>query len=155
MTYLSVILTFGLLICAVAQFYNAHVHSKVEMYKLKLKHLQELKDKWNCLLNNIYYAQSYKAKLGLTDDYKTFYKDFELFLDAHLTFTKFLFKSNTYELEKEFVSALLKLLPAEYTVATSVNLCTTDFDNAVKLYNEFLNESFKEIRFNKFEEIFK
>lgn len=142
--FMSILLTTGLLLCAFAQYLSMYFQQKRDLQKLRIKHIQELKNQWEELFIKIDYAYSYKAAFHIPKDYEELLKKLEYFLDDHLEFTRCYFSKDTYELEKVFVNGFLSILPDSKYANTTYNLPQAEFDNIYQTYQELKTYLFNE-----------
>lgn len=141
--FMNVCLTFGLLSCAIAQYFFSVSIKNTECYKLRIKHIQEFNHHWNLLNKNISYAIDYKAQIKTPEDFEKQRYDLFKFLYEHLEFTKLYFNNNIYAKEKQFVELLNNTLPVDYFAGIEFNMVQADFDKIVKLYKELISYFFK------------
>lgn len=143
---INCLLTVGIVTFAFLQWRCSDKQRKTELFKYRIKHIQELKSLWLQLSENIDYVKGYKASFNVPADYKPYYKRLSKILDDHLEFTKCYFSKDVYLQEEEFVSSLFDIIPGANVDASICQMEVAKFDILNEKFEKLCNDCFATIK---------
>ena len=141
-------LTIGIVFFAYMQWRCADIQRKTEIFKYRTKHLQDLKDIWNKIFENINYIKGYKASYIKPDNYNFIYNLLLKTLDNHLAFTKCFYPKFIYNQEKELIKEIISIIPKPAIDATIFDLDINKLDIVNDKYQELCQSCFDSIACN-------
>jgi hypothetical protein len=144
--WINCALTFGIVVFACLQWICSDKTRKTELFKYRIKHIQDFKTFWDELHKNIIYIAQVKAEYIITSDYPEERYKILKFLDDHSEFTSCYFNENIYKKELEFTRNLGNLLPQSNVDATNCKMNLSEFENIENNYKELLQEFLKLIK---------
>lgn len=127
-------LTLGVVIFACLQWKCSNMQRKTQLFKYRIRHIQELKEFRQVFCQNMDYVSGVRAKYIIPKDYSNEYEKIFKFLDEHLAFTSCYFDKELQELEKEFISLIKEILPAQ---TEDITLCDIGIDKFQYLCDKY------------------